>query len=137
MIKTEDVTEHDHDLNLIPRLNALRRVPARYRSVLPLPVMKRYQCLVIGGADGMLTVAISDRLDKRVLTSLRYMTGQAIFPVFVDSTRMRLLIQRLERNARVKEMLFRRSYRMYVFHPRLLRSFLSLVDLREAEITWR
>ncbi len=45
----------------------------------------------------VLTVAITDRQNTSVIESLRRFTGQAIFPVLIDPTRMRLLIQRIER----------------------------------------
>ncbi len=83
--------------NLIPQLYVLRRVPMRYRQVLPLTIMKRFQCIVVGSAQGVLTVAITDRQNTSVIESLRSITGQAIFPVLIDPARMRLLIQRIER----------------------------------------
>lgn len=87
--------------NLIPQLYVLRRVPTRYRRMLPLTIMKRFQCIVVGSAQGVLTVAITDRQDTSVIESLRSITGQAIFPVLIDPTRMRLLIQRIERYEQV------------------------------------
>ncbi len=84
--------------NLIPQLYILRRVPMRYSRILPLTIMKRFQCIVVGSAQGVLTVAITDRQNISVIESLRRITGQAIFPVLIDPTRMRLLIQRIERN---------------------------------------
>ncbi len=87
--------------NLIPQLYVLRRVPTRYRRMLPLTIMKRFQCIVVGSAQGVLTVAITDRQNTSVIESLRSITGQAIFPVLIDPTRMRLLIQRIERYEQV------------------------------------
>ena len=84
--------------NLIPQLYILRRVPMRYSRILPLTIMKRFQCIVVGSAQGVLTVAITDRQNISVIESLRRITGQAIFPVLIDPTKMRLLIQRIERN---------------------------------------
>lgn len=83
--------------SLIPQLYVLRRVPLRYRRMLPLPIMKRFQCMVVGSAQGVLTVAITDRQNTSAIESLRKITGQAIFPVLIDPDRMRLLIQRIER----------------------------------------
>jgi Type II secretion system (T2SS), protein E, N-terminal domain len=83
--------------SLIPQLYVLRRVPIRYRRILPLPIMKRFQCIVVGSAQGVLTVAITDRQNTSVIESLREITGQAIFPVLIDPDSMRLLIQRIER----------------------------------------
>ena len=82
--------------NLIPYYPTLRRVPTRYRRMLPLPLMKRYQCLVVGSAPGVLTVAIMDRHNTAVLDALSEFTGRAIFPVLIEAARMRLLLQRLE-----------------------------------------
>ena len=87
--------------NLIPQLYVLRRVPTRYRRMLPLTIMKRFQCIVVGSAQGVLTVAITDRQNTSVIESLRRITGQAIFPVLIDPNRMRLLIQRIERYEQV------------------------------------
>jgi hypothetical protein len=83
--------------SLIPELFVLRRVPVRYRRVLPLTVMKRFQCIVVGSAQGVLTVAITDTQNTLAIESLRRITGQAIFPVLIDPNRMRLLLQRIER----------------------------------------
>ncbi len=94
--------------SLIPQLFILRRAPMRYRHILPLNVMKKFQCIVVGSAPGVLTVAITDRQNTLVIESLRKITGQAIFPVLIDPTRMQLLIQRIERN----------EHRRNVFHAR-------------------
>ena len=53
--------------------------------------------MVVGSAQGVLTVAITDRQNTSAIESLRKITGQAIFPVLIDPDRMRLLIQRIER----------------------------------------
>jgi hypothetical protein len=82
--------------NLIPRYSTLRRVPIRYRRILPLSLMKRYQCLVVGSAPGVLTVAITDQDNTVVLDALGELTGLAIFPVLIEPARMRLLLGRLE-----------------------------------------
>ena len=83
--------------NLIPRFTNLRRVPLRYRQFLPLMMMKRYQCVVIGSAHGVLTVAITDRHNTALIEALSKFTGCVIFPVCVEPDRMRLLIKRIER----------------------------------------
>ncbi len=98
--------------SLIPQLFVLRRVPIRYRRILPLTVMKRFQCIVVGSAPGVLTVAITDRQNTLAIESLRNLTGQAIFPVLIDPTRMRLLIQRIERNEHCR----------HAFHSRIATS---------------
>ncbi len=84
--------------NLIPHLFVLRRVPMRYYRILPLRVMKKFQCIVVGSAPGVLTVAITNRQSTVVIESLKKFTGQSIFPVLIDPAKMRLLIQRIERN---------------------------------------
>ena len=66
--------------NPIPQLSVIRRVPMRYRQILPLTIMKRYQCIVVGAAQGVLTVAIADRQNMAVIASLSRYTGKAIFP---------------------------------------------------------
>ncbi len=52
----------DYELQdaIIPRLWTLRRIPGRYRHLLPVAVMKRHQCVVVGGERGILTVAITE-----------------------------------------------------------------------------
>jgi len=82
---------------IIPRLWTLRRIPGRYRHLLPLTVMKLYQCVVIGGDQSILTVAITEPHNTHILELLSILTGCTIFPVLVDPTRMRLLIRRIER----------------------------------------
>jgi Type II secretion system (T2SS), protein E, N-terminal domain len=94
--------------NLIPHLFVLRRVPMRYYRILPLRVMKKFQCIVVGSAPGVLTVAITNRQNTVVIESLKKFTGQSIFPVLIDPAKMRLLIQRIERN----------EYRRNAFHSR-------------------
>jgi Type II secretion system (T2SS), protein E, N-terminal domain len=92
--------------NLIPQLFVLRRVPVRYRQFLPLTVMKRFQCVVVGSAQGVLTVAITDPQNTLGIESLRRITGQAIFPVLIDPKRMRLLIRRIERSELYRRALY-------------------------------
>ena len=84
------------DGNLIPQYSDLRRIPIRFHHILPLRVMKRYQCAVIGSAQGILTVAITTRRDTSLIETLTRLTGRPIFPVWVSPARMRLLIQRME-----------------------------------------
>ncbi len=80
----------------MPRFNTVRWVPKRFRGLLPLKVMKRYQCVVVGGAHGVLTVAFIDEQSAYVIEGLKKLTGQDIFPVLVHPIRMRLLLQRIE-----------------------------------------
>ena len=100
--------------NLIPQLRDLRRIPMRYQRMLPLKVMKRYRCVVIGSAQGVLTVAITDRHDTFLIRTLTKFIGRPIFPVWVKPARMHLLIKRIERGERHKDEMLR--------SPRLLSS---------------
>ena len=95
MGKMQGTAPRVHD-NLIPQLRDLRRIPMRYQDILPLEVMKRYHCAVIGSAQGVLTVAITTRQDTSLIETLTRLTGRPIFPVWVSPARMRLLIQRME-----------------------------------------
>ena len=94
--KMQETIPSVHD-NLIPQLRDLRRIPMRYQRMLPLKVMKRYQCAVVGSAHGVLTVAITDRSYTALIEALSEFTGCTIFPVCVEPARMRLLIKRIER----------------------------------------
>src|SRR5438876_3819185 len=85
------------DANPIPQLSELRHAPLRYRHILPLTIMKRHQCIVVGATQGKLTVAITDRQNMDVIETLSRYTGKTIFPVIIDTKRMHLLIQRIER----------------------------------------
>ena len=100
--------------NLIPQWRDLRRIPMRYQRMLPLKVMKRYQCVVVGSAQGVLTVAITDRHDTFLIRTLTKFIGRPIFPVWVKPARMHLLIKRIERGERHKDEMLR--------SPRLLSS---------------
>ena len=70
--------------NLIPQLFVLRRVPMRYYHILPLTIMKKFQCIVVGSAPGVLTVAITNRQNTLAIEFLTNFTGQSIFPVLID-----------------------------------------------------
>lgn len=97
----------------IPRLDNVRRVPSRYHQILSLELMKQCQCIVVGAAQGVLTVAITDQQQKSIIESLEKLTGYAIFTVLIDSARMRLLISRIERcewQERKKKLLGRPCY---------------------------
>jgi hypothetical protein len=84
----------------IPRLFSLRRVPKRYWQILPLEVMRRYQCVVIGGEGDALTVAIADEESTRIFGVIRKLTGRKVFPVLIEPERMYLLLRRIEKQAR-------------------------------------
>ncbi|MGZ3623406.1 MAG: GspE/PulE/PilB domain-containing protein [Ktedonobacteraceae bacterium] len=92
--------------NLIPRLFVLRRVQMRYYHTLPLSIMKKFQCIVVGSAPGVLTVAITNRQNTTAIEYLKNLTGLSIFPVLIDPTNLRLLIHRIARD----------EYRMNAFH---------------------
>jgi hypothetical protein len=83
---------------IIPRLYILRRVPQQYQRVLPLNIMKRYQCIVVGDAQGVLTVAIANQETLTCMESIKKLTSRAVFPVLVDPARISLLIRRIERD---------------------------------------
>ena len=108
----------------IPRLYALRRIEPRYRHVLPIHIMKRYQCIVVGGKRGMLPVALAKANSEHVTTYLRQHTGCSIFPVLIEPERMRVLLQRAEWSECHKESVKRNKP---LLHPLLLRSLLSLL----------
>lgn len=82
---------------MIPKLWTLRRISGRYRYLLPVAVMKRYQCVIVGGEGSILTVAITKPKDTHIFNAIGALTGCRIFPVLVDPIRMRLLIRRIER----------------------------------------
>lgn len=83
----------------IPTLAAVRWVPTRYQHILPLEVIKRHQCLVLGAARGVLTVAIADAQNRELVDALEKFTGHRIFTVFIEPASMRVLIERLERDS--------------------------------------
>src|SRR6266705_5089401 len=128
--------------SLIPQLYVLRRVPMRYRRILPLTVMKRFQCIVVGSAPGVLTVAITDRQNTSIIESLKIYTGQAIFPVLIDPTRMRLLIQRIERYEQCRSAFYSRAdmepcKQNYYQHSMLRHQVGSIVMLLSSQKTRR
>jgi hypothetical protein len=87
---------------IIPRLYILRRVPQQYHRILPLNIMKRYQCIVVGDAQGVLTVAIANQEALACMESIKKLTSHAVFPVLVDPARISLLIRRIERDERFR-----------------------------------
>lgn len=93
--------DYEKQFTVIPRLWTLRRVPGRYRRLLPVAIMKRYQCVVVGRERGILTIAIAEPESMCILNMLSTLTGYTIFPVLVDPVRMRLLIRRMERMERI------------------------------------
>ncbi len=101
-------------VNAVPRFAGVRRLPARYQRLLPFEFMKHYQCAILGYAPGILTVAIIDPDNKLLLITLKMLTGYNIFPVLVDGLRMKILLQRLERNLRHKATYPRMAYVAYL-----------------------
>lgn len=87
--------------NLVPRLYDIRRVPVRYQQILPLSVVRRYQCVVIGASRKGLTVGITNRNSHALLDYLQVLTRTTVFPVLIDPKRMHLLIIRIERFQRI------------------------------------
>lgn len=107
----------------LPTLPIIRRVPRRYHHILPLPLMKRFQCLVIGEGRGVLTVAISDARKVEVITSLEAFTGRRIFVVLVSPANMRLLISRIERCER--QYCAEALWRSWYLHSLTLHTFIN------------
>lgn len=119
-----------HDVpNIIPRLQTVRRVPRQYWHCLPLQVMQRHQCIVIGGESGILTVAIADRHHAHIFTYLRLLTGCAIFPVQVDSARIRLFIKRIERSRSMRYAMLKQTA---LYRPLAIRAMLTFFRTNSA-----
>lgn len=95
-VRRQSPGRRDHG---IPRLFSLRRVAKRYWQVLPLEVMRRYQCVVIGTEGDALTIAIADERSTRIFGVIRMLTGRKVFPVLIESEHMSLLLRRIERDA--------------------------------------
>lgn len=116
--------------DLIPRLSDVRRAPARYHRVLPLPVIKCYQCVVLGASAHILTIGITERENEALLQFLQVLTGATIFPVLVEPRRMRLLVVRIERHQRFSRRYSRAYYTQQL--PAQLRQILALrEEIRE------
>src|SRR6266568_7612700 len=124
-MKTLKKVVPDVDNYVFPRFDSLRWVPVRYRRILPLSVMKRYQCIVIGAAQGRLTVAITDPLDLSIIELLQRLTKRTIFPVLIAPERMRQLIQHIEYCEQHKKRVMRLCYQ-----PRLqIRAWVVMVAM--------
>src|SRR5712691_11230637 len=80
----------------VPRFDTLQWVPLRYRRILPLDVMKQYQCVVVGATREELTLAFAAQPGRSVIGVLRRLTGRDIFPVLAEPARIHLLIRRIE-----------------------------------------
>jgi hypothetical protein len=80
----------------VPRFDTLHWVPLRCRRILPLSVLKQYQCIVVGATQEELTVAFVVRPGRSVIAVLSRLTGRDIFPILAEPDRIQLLIQRIE-----------------------------------------
>lgn len=110
---------------IIPRLVCVRRVPTRYRYVLPLSIMKTYQCVVVGGEPGALTVAITNRKNVALLKALGELIGCTIFPVLIDPGHLHLLIRRMERSEHEKHKTLKYMVAGYPLHLRSMLMFIT------------
>jgi hypothetical protein len=109
----------------LPNYRSIRRVPSRSRQILPLRLIRRYRCIVVGTTRDALTVAITDARQKQWIESLERLTGYPIFTVLVDPTRMGLLLTRLERREQQKH--DEAIGRPYYLHKLQLHAFLSFI----------
>ncbi len=108
-----------------PNFKSIRRVPTRCEHILPLSLMLRYQCIVVGTARDALTLAISDEQQRQPVETLERLMGCPIFTVLVDSARMRLLLERLERREQQNQ--GKVVGRPYYMHALQLRAFLKFI----------
>jgi len=95
LIPAKEMAPHVNSLQE-PRFDTVRRVPLRYRRLLPLSMMKQYQCVVVGATREEISVAFSARPSRSVIGMLRIATGCRVFPVLTEPARIRLLIHRIE-----------------------------------------
>lgn len=87
----------------LPQLQHIRRIPERYREVLPLRVMQHHHCAVVGVARGVLTIAVASPCPTPLIDLLARFTGYSVFPVYVQSAKMDLLLRRVERWQRARK----------------------------------
>lgn len=120
---TDSYSVYEH--MIIPRLVGLRRVPTRYRHVLPLSVMKTYQCVVVGGEPGALTVAVINRKNIALLKILGELIGYTIFPVLIEPGHLHLLIQRMERSECENHKALKKMIAGYPLHLHSMLMFLT------------
>ena len=99
--------------------------------------------MVVGSAQGVLTVAITDRQNTTAIESLRKITGQAIFPVLIDPDRMRLLIRRIERSEQNRQAFSsttrqarEQAYYLSVKRELMVSSILMLLVSQRISRTW-
>lgn len=111
----------------IPRFYSLRRVPRACSNILPLEVMKRYQCVVVGLTGRTLTLAIIHPRHLFLCKAISKCTGYTVFPVYVEPSRVRLLLQRLERAEHGRPALRALAFHhyAYVLHAKSIALLLS------------
>jgi hypothetical protein len=95
--------------------------------------MKRYHCVAVGSARGVLTVAFDERPRPIVLDGLRRLTGQIIFPVLVHPRRMSLLLQRAEFCQSYRASRFQHYYLHRYFIHSTIANFASSCDKRNTD----
>jgi Type II secretion system (T2SS), protein E, N-terminal domain len=114
-----------------PRFDTLRWVPFRYRSILPLDVMKRYRCIVVGATERELTVAFTAEQNKVVIRALKKLTELDIFPVLVQPAKFRLLMHRIEAYERHRRNLDWPYYVHWYFNHSIVEYILVEQELHE------
>jgi hypothetical protein len=87
--------------------------------------MKIYQCVVVGGEPGCLTVAITNRKNIALLKILGELIGCTIFPVLIDPANLHLLIRRMERSEHEKHKALDKMAAGYPLHLHSMLMFLS------------
>src|SRR5207245_3490382 len=91
LIPAKEMAPHVNSLQE-PRFDTVRRVPLRYRRLLPLSMMKQYQCVVVGATREEISVAFSARPSRSVIEMLRIVTGCCVFHVLTELVRICYLI---------------------------------------------
>jgi hypothetical protein len=92
--------------------------------------MKTYQCVVVGGEPGSLTVAITNRQNVALLKILGALIGCTIFPVLVDPGHLHLLIRRMERSEHEKHNALKHMVAGYPLHLHSMLMFLTALSDR-------
>jgi len=110
--------------SVIPRFSDLRRVPTPYQRILSLKAMRQYRCVIVGAAQGMLTLAITDTQVMSFIDVLSKITRRSIFLVLVEPHRMELLLQRLEHQERRQG---KRLYPMCFLPPHQVQAIVTLL----------
>jgi hypothetical protein len=113
----------------VPRFDTLQWVPLRCRRILPLSVIKQYQCIVVGVTREEITVAFAAQPRRSVIGMLRRITGRDIFPVLIEPARIQLLIRRIELYSQRRHVL---NWPLYI-HRFLARSIIEEYILSQRE----